>query len=252
MKNFIRRAMLLMVAAVVPMQAAYACPDGWSSTSLGFCAPNYSGPGAAEAEAARREAQAQIVGPQIAAWFQGSRQTALATSSPIPFNVRRALTGFVPENVLNTARYKVGDHGLFNAAGTILGVNNKIAAVALVDVIVFRHASDASGNYKLWAHELKHVRQFMDWGPRDFGIRYARSVDSVEDPANEEAARYTAWDRNRQQSPQTQNAPQQWPQPVTATVCVTPYMSCQMAAIGPAGQSCYCPTAYGPLWGQAR
>ena len=232
--KFVRNSALFAIAAILPIQAASACPDGWSSNSLGMCFPN----GGTVIDAVVKpgtELWAQQYGPVIATWLQGSRETAYPASQPIPPHVRAKLTGFVPEDVLNRARYKVDDNGVINAASNILKINSSIAAVTLVDVIVFRDGSDAQSNYTLWAHELKHVRQFMDWGTLDFGIHSARNYNSeVEQPALDEGARYASW------TP---------PPPPQATVCVTPTYTCSMSAIGPVGQSCYCPTQYGPIWG---
>ena len=34
-----------------------------------------------------------------------------------------------------------------------------------------------------------------------------------------------------------------------ATICITDLGTCGMAQIGPRGASCYCPSAFGPVWG---
>ncbi len=55
--------------------------------------------------------------------------------------------------------------------------------MTLIDVIVFRHASDAQDNVALWAHELKHVEQYLDWGVAEFARRYTLDHRAVEQPA---------------------------------------------------------------------
>lgn len=40
--------------------------------------------------------------------------------------------------------------------------------------------------------------------------------------------------------------------PQVATVCMTNVGTCMMAVAIQQGSSCYCPTPYGPVWGQAR
>lgn len=246
--NLLRTSALFVLAVCLPIEAASACPDGESANFLGWCVPNQDKvidivlkPGT--------EAWAQFYGPQIGAWFEASRATAYSASEPIPSYIRSKLNGFVSDDVLNRARYKVGDNGVFNAAADILKVNQDIAAVALVDVIVFRDGNDAQSNLKLWAHELKHVRQFMEWGSRDFGIRYARNYNGVEGQAREEEARYETWASAQQTGPYPQMPSSQ--AMAVAKVCVTPYMVCTMSAVGPVGQSCYCPTQFGPLYGQS-
>ncbi|MNN49140.1 hypothetical protein D3C81_1636490 [compost metagenome] len=86
--------------------------------------------------------------------------------------------------MLDTARYKVGDETELNAANTLLQ-NPDINAVTLVDIIVFRDPEDALNNVALWAHELKHVQQYQQWGVREFATRYTRDYSAVEAPAYE-------------------------------------------------------------------
>lgn len=234
---------LFAFAFIFPLQPAAACQDGYTADSFGLCWPTIGGDIADTWERMDRERRAQTYGPGIATWLQGSRETAYPASQPIPADVRSQLTGFVPEDVLNRARYKVDDSGLINAAANILHINSNIAAVTLVDVIVFRNAIDAQSNYKLWAHELKHVRQYMDWGTLDFGRHSARNYEAeVEQPALDEGERYASW--HHPTPPITYPPP-----PRQATICVTPNYTCRMDAIGPVGVSCWCPTQYGPLWG---
>jgi hypothetical protein len=84
--------------------------------------------------------------------------------------------------VLELARYKVGDEVELNAAHTMLQ-NPDVNAVTLVDIIVFRSADDALNNVALWAHELKHVQQYQQWGVGEFAARYTRDYQAVEAPA---------------------------------------------------------------------
>ncbi|MNG08673.1 hypothetical protein D3C84_920480 [compost metagenome] len=84
--------------------------------------------------------------------------------------------------MLDTARYKVGDADEMNAAHTLMQ-NPDVNAVTLVDVIVFRNQDDAQNNVALWAHELKHVQQYLQWGVQDFALRYTRDYNAVEAPA---------------------------------------------------------------------
>ncbi|MNF04821.1 hypothetical protein D3C80_2044220 [compost metagenome] len=63
--------------------------------------------------------------------------------------------------------------------------NQDTEAVTLVDVIVFRSLNDAMENLPLWAHELKHVEQYQQWGVEEFAARYSRDFNAVESPAYE-------------------------------------------------------------------
>jgi hypothetical protein len=142
------------------------------------------------------EMRAQTVGPALAAWVQASRDSAYATSQPIPALVRNRMRGFVSEEILDRARYKVGDNGFFNLGSITVQYgdylpNNDPQAIVLIDVIVFADESLLS-DLGLWAHELYHVQQYAEWGVFDFSLRYARNASAVEEPAYAEGERYNA------------------------------------------------------------
>ena len=59
------------------------------------------------------------------------------------------------------------------------------SAVTLVDVIVFEEGSTALEDPKFWAHELKHVMQFEQWGVDGFAMRYLSDYAAVETEAND-------------------------------------------------------------------
>ena len=131
-------------------------------------------------------------------WLVASRNSAIGTAQPIPANVRAALTGYIEPDILNRVRYKVGDSGILNLAGLTIAYGDKLtgnqaAAVALIDLVVFRHASDAASNLSLWAHELEHIKQFRDWGVGDFAKRYARDSNAVERQAEAVGDNYGNW-----------------------------------------------------------
>jgi hypothetical protein len=67
--------------------------------------------------------------------------------------------------------------------------NPDVNAVTLVDIIVFRNPDDALNNAALWAHELKHVQQYLQWGVGEFAARYTRDYNAIEAPAYEIQAR---------------------------------------------------------------
>lgn len=56
-------------------------------------------------------------------------------------------------------------------------------AVTLDDVIVFQNRDEALEDPKLWAHELKHVMQFEEWGVQGFATRYLSDYNAVENEA---------------------------------------------------------------------
>ena len=100
----------------------------------------------------------------------------------IPLHIRAALESYYDLQVLDAVRYQVGNGVALNAANTMLQ-NPDVNAVTLLDIIVFRHAEDAQNNVALWAHELKHVQQYQQWGAAQFASNYTRDYRSVEAPA---------------------------------------------------------------------
>lgn len=245
----------LTLCGLLVSAPAFACPDGQSSTSFGFCLPNANGDLGKAAQKAAEELRAQSVGPVLAAWIAGSRSTSIAGSSPVPFSIRQALNGYIPLDILNRTRFRVGDSGILNAAHNTHNFDANVAAVTLDDVIVFRNQWDADNNAALWAHELTHVRQFRDWGVGDFAIRYARNPDTVENEARQIGDNYSSWQQNRASTGQQPMPPQpvqpNWPSVQPAAFCITPFGTCPMGLIIPRGSSCYCPSFQGPIWGTA-
>ena len=119
----------------------------------------------------------------LANWLTLSRDSAVASGvEPIPLHIRAQLEPWYDFQVLDAARYQVGNTQQLDAASAFLQ-NPDVNAVTLVDVIVFRTAEDARDNVALWAHELKHVQQYQQWGVEEFAARYTRNFDAVEAPA---------------------------------------------------------------------
>lgn len=115
-------------------------------------------------------------------WIRQSRdQLALQESLPIPLNIRSQLEPYYDLMVLETARYRVGDTIALSASNALLR-NPDVVAVTLIDIIVFRNEADAQDNLALWAHELKHVEQYLEWGVGEFARRYIHDYRSVEQP----------------------------------------------------------------------
>jgi hypothetical protein len=53
--------------------------------------------------------------------------------------------------------------------------------LSLVDVIIFKGLAEASSP-SLWAHQMVHVKQFMELGVSGFVIRYFSNRREIEDP----------------------------------------------------------------------
>jgi hypothetical protein len=197
----------------------------------------------------RLEASVETNAPTLAAWLQQSRNDAIGGAAPIPPHIRRQFAGFYDEDVLSRARYKVGDGGAVNLGNLAITYGDQ-SAIVLVDVIVFANAYDVQNNLVLWAHELKHVQQYRDWGVLDFAKRYLRSWNGVENEAESLASSYE--NRMNSLSAAPSNAGQAMVQQTPASVCSTPYESCWMSMATPCGAQCYCPSYSGPVWGQAQ
>ncbi|MBV6821882.1 DUF4157 domain-containing protein [Pseudomonas sp. PD9R] len=125
----------------------------------------------------------QIAAPALALWLTQARAEAATTDiQPIPPHLREQLLRWYEPSVLDAARYKVSDNGQLNAATAILQ-NPDVGAVTLIDIILFRDAQTAEQNVALWAHELKHVQQYQEWGVEGFAQRYTQDFNAVEAPA---------------------------------------------------------------------
>lgn len=125
----------------------------------------------------------QLAAPAMALWLTQARaEAASADVQPIPPNIREQLLPWYGPEVLDSARYKVGDSQQITAATAMLQ-NPDVGAVTLIDLIIFRDAHSAEQDVTLWAHELKHVQQFQEWGVEGFAQRYTQDFNAVEAPA---------------------------------------------------------------------
>ncbi|MFM9488049.1 MULTISPECIES: eCIS core domain-containing protein [Pseudomonas] len=162
--------------------SVFACPAGQSQVCMVAC---FCAPDSEEDAGSIFDDMNQMAASGLQSWIVQSRESA-ATGDilPIPLNIRAQLEPWYDIQVLDSARYKVGDDVELNAANTMLQ-NPDIRAVTLIDIIVFRNAEDALNDVALWAHELKHVQQYQQWGNHEFATRYTRDYEAVEAPAYE-------------------------------------------------------------------
>lgn len=131
--------------------------------------------------------------PVLQALIVRSRDEAVrAGVLPIPAAIRQRLVGFVPDHVLDAARYRIqgGDDLSLQVNAIRYG---DTAAITLDHVIVFKKPDDALHNPTLWVHELTHVVQYQRWGIRDFSIHYLRNYQAVEQEAYTAEEKYIAW-----------------------------------------------------------
>jgi hypothetical protein len=126
----------------------------------------------------------ESLAPLFASSLIAARDAARAEGvAPIPAAIRGALEGYVPEPMLDRARWRVGGSALSLPQNVIRF--GHADAMTLDDVIVFAERGAALGDPKLWAHELKHVMQFAEWGVAGFATRYLSDYEAVEFEAEE-------------------------------------------------------------------
>lgn len=178
LRHFCRSAVLLLSLGASSSPFA-ACPEGQTEICVGpcFCSSTKEGFGALY------ESVNQMAASGLENWIVQSRNTLAAGNvQPIPLHIRAQLEPYYDLRVLESVRYKAGDDGELNAASAVMQ-NPDVNAVTLIDIIVFRNPEDALNNVALWAHELKHVQQYLEWGTRGFAERYTRDYSAVESPA---------------------------------------------------------------------
>jgi len=175
-----RNASLLALLLALPVSAEQACPVGQYPVCLGACFCSPVDPG--QAGQVLQEVE-RMASSSLALALQQARDEADSRGTqPIPLHIRAQLEPWYDFAVLDAARYRVGDAQQLSAANVLLH-NPDVNAVTLIDTIIFRHAHDAQDNLVLWAHELKHVEQYQQWGVEVFARRYTRDYDSIEAPA---------------------------------------------------------------------
>lgn len=201
----------------------------------------------------------QSTAPLLQDAIARSRDDAISAGvQPIPPAVRQNLQGFVQDRILSVARFRVGGGGDLSLQVNAIRYG-EAAAITLDYVIVFANENDAMYNAVLWTHELAHVRQYQDWGMKDFAIRYVRSYSSVEKEAYDEETRYLAWTavQNGQQMPNSSSSLEMAVnRPVvpffgvgSSNTCGTSFGTCGMPYPAPVGTPCWCNGPYGAAVG---
>jgi hypothetical protein len=126
----------------------------------------------------------EYLAPLLAGWITSERDAATARGvEPIPAPIRAALAGYVPKPILDRVRWREGASELSLPQNVIRF--GHVPAVTLDDVVVFQERRAALEDPKLWAHELKHVMQFEEWGVDGFATRYLSDYEAVESEAAE-------------------------------------------------------------------
>jgi hypothetical protein len=131
--------------------------------------------------------------PTMVRWVAGFRDDAIERGvEEIPAEIRDALSGFVPADVLDDVRWRIdGETGFFGRSLFQIGSAH---AITLDNVILFAGADEAA-DPGLWAHELYHVMQYRQWCIEGFITRYLADHSTVEHEAKE--FRYRWWKATR-------------------------------------------------------
>ncbi|MER9313522.1 DUF4157 domain-containing protein [Mesorhizobium australicum] len=190
----------------------------------------------------RLNLQSQVLtGPVLEQWIIQSRNDAINGAQPMPDSIKRYMQGWYSDAQMANVYYKIGDSGSFNLANNSIRYG-EAEAVTLIDVIVFRDA-DTANDLAVWAHELKHITQYQDWGVHSFAVQYMRSWNSVEDPAYQVGNQYAGAFNSA--ANQFSNAAQQIPnQPQYSQICIVgplPTDRCWMNQAFPVNTNCGCP-----------
>jgi hypothetical protein len=147
------------------------------------------------ANALRGQNPLQITAGPLAAAIRAARNKHLAGARPLPQEVKRALTGLIPPQTLNIAKYCVGtvDITLPNFIGRGAQFMGNDYAVVVDDIIVFNDDPPSFSDASFWwTHEVAHVDQYRRWGVEKFAFRYIRDLGSdIENEADMIAQRKT-------------------------------------------------------------
>jgi hypothetical protein len=126
-----------------------------------------------------------FLAPVLADWIARSRDAAIGQGvAAIPPAIRRSLAGYVPDETLDRVRWRAGS-GIDMSLQQNVFAFGHVPAITLDYVVVFAEEKDALEDPKLWAHELRHVMQYAEWGVADFAMRYLSDHGSVEMEAAE-------------------------------------------------------------------
>jgi hypothetical protein len=127
----------------------------------------------------------RIVAPVLRDWIVTSRDAAFAQGvRTIPAEIRAAVNGYVPADVLDRVRWRVDTSSYLSVQQSLFRLG-ATPAMTLDDVVIFAEESDALEDPTLWVHELFHVMQYRDWGVDGFVARYLEDYQAVEHDAAE-------------------------------------------------------------------
>jgi hypothetical protein len=180
------RTLFVVLAVAAPMLVAADERNSEASQSLGGASTQSPLGLTAQLQApppgSLGPAMVDSLAPVLSSWIKASRDAAVAQGvERMPAAVHEALEGYVPGEILERARWRVGGGDETSLQYNIVQFGD-VRAVTLDDVVVFKDDEEAH-DAKLWAHEIKHVMQFADWGITGFAKRYLQNYEAVESEA---------------------------------------------------------------------
>lgn len=142
----------------------------------------------------------QFVAMPLAAAVRQAREKHISSAKPLPDHIKMPLMKFFRQEVLDRAKYSVGniDITLPNGIGQVQKYMSGKYAVVVDDIIVFNSEPPSFFESPFWwAHEVTHVEQYMQWGIEDFALRYVSNYrGNIEGPADARGDQASAWADN--------------------------------------------------------
>jgi len=131
---------------------------------------------------------AMLIAAPLAAALRAAHDQFEPQSQSIPADIRQRFSGQYPDDVLNQARFAIGGLSISApdiANGTRRIISSSDNATTVGNVIVF--STNPTSNFHWWAHELRHVQQYSEWGIDKFAYNYLTSCHFVESQAEDKA-----------------------------------------------------------------
>ncbi|AKT43555.1 DUF4157 domain-containing protein [Chondromyces crocatus] len=138
-----------------------------------------------------------VLATPLATAINSAKHQYAEQANPLPDHVKLMLKEHFPSELLDSARFLIGQATIslpaaINGSKKLFGTANH--AVTIDNIIVF--SSDPGADYAWWTHELHHVAQYRAWGVSKFARRYMFHWKDVEADAEMKTAairRTLAW-----------------------------------------------------------
>jgi hypothetical protein len=182
-------ALLVCVSAFFAGRPAAAAGSDQMPGAGFACAPQ-------QAVSGQTSTLLQLAADSLAALVVHLRDTALHEGTePLPSTIRAQLQGFVPDDILDVARWRTDDRAVLSRSGMLSAMG--LVAVTADHVVLFTDAEMALGNPGIWAHELRHVMQYRACGVEGFALAYIINHDALEADARAYSLAWHQWTLDR-------------------------------------------------------